>query len=54
MFVLFGVIGNFLAALTYLFENYNGKRKEAVDAELAEMRARRQLTEAAAANVAKV
>lgn len=54
LFVLCGVIGNFLAAITYLFENYNGKRKEAVNAELAEMRARRQLVDAAAQDVAKV
>ena len=54
MFVLFGVIGNLLAAATYLFENYNGKRKAAVDAELAEMRARRQFVQAAEADVAQV
>lgn len=53
MMVLFGVIGNCLAALTYLFENYNGKRKEAVETELAEMRARRQLVDAAAQTVAQ-
>ena len=39
MFVLCGVIGNFLAAATYLFDNYTGKRKEEILRELQEMRA---------------
>ena len=38
MFILFGVIGNFLASATYLFDNYTGKKKEAIYAELKEMR----------------
>ena len=48
MFVLFGVIGNLCAAITYLFDNYTGKKKAEVTAELAEMRARRELVDAAA------
>lgn len=38
MFALFGIIGNFLAALTYQFDNYTGKRREAILEELKEMR----------------
>jgi Na+/melibiose symporter-like transporter len=41
MFVLFGLIGNLLAALTYRFDTYTGKRKEAIYEELTEMRAAR-------------
>ncbi len=41
MFILFGVIGNFLASATYLFDNYTGKKKEAIYADLQEMRAKR-------------
>ncbi len=41
LFVLCGVIGNFLASATYLFDNYTGKKKEAIYAELLEMRAER-------------
>ena len=40
-----GVAGNFCAAIIYLFDNYHGKRKETIEAELAEMRARRQLVD---------
>lgn len=54
MFILFGIVGNLLAAVTYLFENFNGKRKAAVDAELAGMRKRRQLVAGAQADVEKV
>ena len=54
LFVLFGVVGNFLAAATFLFENYNGKRKDEITAELAGMRKRRQLVEDAQADVEKV
>ena len=42
MFVLCGVIGNFCAAIIYLFDDYHGKRKETIEAELVEMRAKRQ------------
>lgn len=52
MFVILGVAGNFCAAIIYLFDNYHGKRKETIEAELAEMRARRQLADARAAEVA--
>ena len=38
MFVLFGVIGNFLASIAYQFDNYSGSRKEKIYAELQEMR----------------
>ncbi len=41
MFVLFGVVGNFLAALAYRFDTYTGKRREAIYAELTELRAQR-------------
>lgn len=53
MFVLCGVIGNFCAALTYLFDDYHGRRKETIEAELAEMRERRQkLVDARTAEIA--
>lgn len=42
MFGLFGIIGNFLAAVTYLFDNYTGKRKEDIMKELKEMRLARE------------
>lgn len=52
MFVLCGVIGNFCASVIYLFDNYRGKRKETIEAELAEMRAkRRQLVDERSADV---
>ena len=51
MFVLLGVIGNFCAAVIYLFDNYHGSRKEAIDAELQEMRERRKLVDAHSAEV---
>lgn len=38
MFCFFGILGNFLAAITYLFDNYTGKRKEDITAELLEIR----------------
>ena len=38
MFVLFGVIGNFLASIVYRFDNYTGKRKEEILNELREIR----------------
>ena len=41
MFVLCGVIGNFLAAISYLFDRYTGEKKEKIYAELLEMRALR-------------
>ena len=41
MFVLFGVVGNFLSALTYRFDTYTGKRKEQIYAELTQMREER-------------
>ena len=43
MFILFGVIGNFLAALTYRFDTYTGARKERIYAELTQMREERAL-----------
>ncbi|MCR5522101.1 MAG: MFS transporter [Clostridia bacterium] len=46
MFVLCGVIGNFVTSIAYLFDNYTGKRKERIYAELTEMReARKKLVE---------
>ena len=42
MFILCGIIGNFAASITYLFDRYTGERKERINAELAEMRALRQ------------
>ena len=53
MFVLFGVVGNFLASTTYLFDNYTGAKKNEIYAELQQMRAKRAETEAAAAETAK-
>lgn len=41
MFVLCGVLGNFLASVTYLFDRYTGERKEKIYAELLEMREKR-------------
>lgn len=41
MFTLCGIIGNFLASGTYLFDNYTGKRKEAILIELDKMREER-------------
>lgn len=41
VFSLFGLIGDLLPASVFLFDNYRGKRKEAILAELEEMRARR-------------
>ena len=38
---LCGVIGNFIPGFIYFFDNYTGKRKETILAELGEMRARR-------------
>lgn len=48
MFVLFGVAGNFLAALTYRFDTYTGKRKEQIYAELTQMREARAAQNAGA------
>lgn len=45
MFTLFGVIGNFLASGTYLFDNYTGARKANILIELDEMREKRKLEE---------
>ncbi|MBQ7547460.1 MAG: MFS transporter [Clostridia bacterium] len=36
-----GMLGNFLPGLTYMFDNYTGKRQKAIEAELAEMRSKR-------------
>ena len=41
VFSLFGLIGDLLPASVFLFDNYRGKRKEAILKELEEMRARR-------------
>ena len=38
MFALCGLFGNFLAAASYQFDNYTGKNKERIYAELTEMR----------------
>ena len=46
MFGLFGAIGNTMAALTYLFDNFNGKRRADILAELVEMRQARALAQA--------
>lgn len=43
MFTLFGFIGNTLASLTYLFDNYTGEKRNAILAELREMREKRAL-----------
>lgn len=42
MFTLCGVVGNFLAAGSYLFDNYTGQKKEVILAELAQMRQARE------------
>lgn len=42
MFALCGIVGNFLAAVCYLFDNYTGKRRQDILAELEEMREARQ------------
>lgn len=45
MFTLCGVVGNFLASASYLFDNYTGNKKTEILAELDEMRtARAKLT----------
>ena len=55
MFVLCGVIGNFCAAIMYLFDNYHGARKEEIAAELAAMRdKRRQIVDERVADVGTV
>ena len=55
MCVLCGIVGNFSAALTYRLDNYHGKRKEQIAAELEEMREkRRQLVDARSADVQTV
>lgn len=41
MFALCGVFGNIAAAVTYLLDNYTGKKKEEIYGELTEMRAKR-------------
>jgi len=42
MFALCGVVGNILAAVTYLFDRYTGKRKAEIYAELVEIREKRK------------
>ena len=42
MFTICGIVGNFLASISYLFDNYTGKRREEIYAELQEMRAERK------------
>ena len=49
LFVLCGVFGNFLASAAYLFDTYTGAKKEAIYAELQEMRARRAAAQTEAA-----
>ena len=46
MFVLCGVIGNFLAAISYQFDRYTGARKEEIYKELLTMREKRAAYEA--------
>ncbi|MCR5484034.1 MAG: MFS transporter [Clostridiales bacterium] len=46
IFILCGVIGNFCAAIAYLFDRFSGKRREAILAELAVMREKRGIKEA--------
>ena len=41
LFVLCGVIGNFLASISYQFDNYTGAKKDKIYEELLEMRAKR-------------
>ncbi|MBR0509175.1 MAG: MFS transporter [Clostridia bacterium] len=53
MFILCGVLGNLFASVSYLFDNYTGKRKEDINAELQAMREKRQETAAAAAEAAQ-
>ena len=45
MFVLCGVIGNFLAAIAYQFDRYTGARKEEIYQELLQMREKRAAEE---------
>ena len=45
LFVLCGIFGNFLAAISYLFDTYTGDKKEKIYAELLEMRERRMKEE---------
>ena len=42
MFTLCGVVGNFLASGTYQFDNYTGKKRDVIYAELNEMREKRK------------
>ena len=49
LFVLCGIIGNFLAAISFLFDRYTGKKKEKIYSELLEMRAIRAAVEGEAA-----
>ncbi len=44
-FTLCGLLGNTLSAIAFLFDNYTGKKKEAIYAELLEMRKKRNLSE---------
>ena len=44
MFTFCGIIGNFLAAGTFLLDNYTGKRREVIYAELTQMRKKRANT----------
>lgn len=46
MFTLFGVIGNYLASASYLFDNYTGARKDTILAELYDLRKIREEKEA--------
>lgn len=43
VFAFCGIVGNFLAALSYLLDNYTGKKKDEIYAELQEMRKARAL-----------
>ncbi|MBQ6165502.1 MAG: MFS transporter [Clostridia bacterium] len=52
MFILFGVVGNFLASIAYQFDTYTGEKKAKIYAELLEMREKR-LAEAEGAEPAE-
>ena len=45
MFVFCGMAGNILASLTYLFDNYSGKKRSEINKELDEMREKRKAAE---------
>ena len=50
LFVLCGIIGNFLASISFQFDRYTGEKKEKIYAELLEMREKRAAIESETAN----